>query len=75
MIVLIYRDLAPSQHCVKDGARLSPFIFGQTSQPITDLRRRLFTEYASIELVEVPDSDVVSENALENVVQNAIEKN
>ena len=36
-------------------------------------------EYASIELVEVPDSDVVLENALENVSenveQNATEKN
>ena len=36
-------------------------------------------EYASIELVEVPDSDIVSENALENisvnVVQNATKKN
>ena len=36
-------------------------------------------EYASIELVEVPDSDIVTENALddilENDVQNATEKN
>ena len=36
-------------------------------------------EYASIELVELPDSDIVTENALEdiseNVVQNATEKN
>ena len=28
-----------------------------------------------IELVEVPDSDIVSENASENVVQNATRKN
>ena len=32
-------------------------------------------EYACIELIEVPDSDIVSENALENVVQNATKKN
>ena len=32
-------------------------------------------EYASIELIEVPDSDIVLENALENVVQNASKKN
>ena len=31
--------------------------------------------YNSIELVEVPDSDIVSENASENVVQNATRKN
>ena len=36
-------------------------------------------EYASIELVELPDSDIVTENASEdiseNVIQNATEKN
>ena len=31
--------------------------------------------YNSFELVEVPDSDIVSENASENVVQNATRKN
>ena len=31
--------------------------------------------YNSIELVEVPDSDIVSENASESVVQNATRKN
>ena len=32
-------------------------------------------EYASIELVEVPDSDIVSENGLENVSENVVQKN
>ena len=36
---------------------------------------RKVTKILSVELIEVPDSDIVSENASENVVQNATRKN